>query len=1326
MQARALFLCAVFATACTIPVPPKDAFPTDAADAGADAAVDALDAEDAGTDTVLGDLAVFDVDSADLDTKIDSTAGDGASLDAEETSLDAEAGSSDAVEDSADADTGSSDANEDTLDAEVASSDVEADVSDTFDAEMDAPDVDLCAGVACEELPCATQKCDSATGKCVASSKVDGWACDDGKKCTENDACLGGVCTGATKSCDDGNACTNDSCNASMGCVNAVVKAGTTCDDGNACTVGDVCVSMTCAGSEGLWTQTVGTPGDVFYAVLPVSDGTIAVGAKYETVTPKPFHPDLWVRKTDVKGNELWSFTYGKPGSGTARSVVAVADGYVIAGQNMSEIVNVYQGWLLKIDLSGKQVWSTLLPGNGQLGLADVVVDGTGFVAIGGTADVAGTNLRAWIVRVDAAGKVSWSHALTAAVDQYFTAMSSTSGGFIAVGRSGASPNTDGLVVRLDSDGNTVWQRTYGGPLLDLLLDVLDTPDGFVLAGERKPTDADPGDNWLLRTDADGNVLWERTWGTATENRLLSVVPLGDGFLATGDNWDANGVAHTSLMRLDGWGTAISTVGLAGGSVGKVALEQNRLWIAGTGSTGAWLQTTDLWGNATCAASGPCAGFTNDCDDGNACSADLCGQGTAGCWWKDLANGSDCSDGQACIAAQTCNAGSCGGGDKLFDKVITTNGGNSAVAAVTTGGGGFTVTATTKGAYPGNARLLHTDATGAVLWDKTFSLGSYAGQVAAVVNAGAGYAVAGSVASDSNQENPFLLVTDALGTQTVFAELGTSADEWVNGLVAVNDGYVLAGLTRSNGTATPDAMLIKTSLTGDQQWQKTWNGGGKARVAHRVAAIPGGCVVAGTIATPGSAEKIWLARTDEAGNGVWEQALDTLNAGSVVPLAVQADGFAVGTATGIASMSLDGTLLWARGYAGVLAPTALLALPNGLLLTGGAIPSFQMRTDVDGNQLWTHQTAAADASAIALMDGFAFSSIVNGNVRLARTDLWGNATCAASGTCVGLNLSDCDDSNPCTADICDFSQNGCFHTDMADGTACGYGAVCSSGACTCSPGYVSTPSGAGTVCAADIPVWGASPLSLASLTDIGGGMVADDATGLTWQQPSPANDKANWNDAVLKCVALNLGGQTDWRLPTLAELNTLIDFTKSNPATSNLLQTNVTLAYWSATPLANGTGNAWSVSFVIGTQQPAQMTTMNHVRCVRGTTATPPKPRFTAANGIVIDAWTGLKWQQDFSPAIPSPAGPTYCGALLVNGETDWRVPTIVELRTIIDRTVSGPAINSTIFPNTPSDWFWATPGAGGSTSEIWSVYFSEGKSEGSTNTNSFRVRCVK
>ena len=247
-----------------------------------------------------------------------------------------------------------------------------------------------------------------------------------------------------------------------------------------------------------------------------------------------------------------------------------------------------------------------------------------------------------------------------------------------------------------------------------------------------------------------------------------------------------------------------------------------------------------------------------------------------------------------------------------------------------------------------------------------------------------------------------------------------------------------------------------------------------------------------------------------------------------------------------------------------------------------------------------------------------------------------------------------------------------------------------------------------------------------SLTDIGGGMVADDATGLTWQQPSPANDKANWNDAVLKCVALNLGGQTDWRLPTLAELNTLIDFTKSNPATSNLLQTNVTLAYWSATPLANGTGNAWSVSFVIGTQQPAQMTTMNHVRCVRGTTATPPKPRFTAANGIVIDAWTGLKWQQDFSPAIPSPAGPTYCGALLVNGETDWRVPTIVELRTIIDRTVSGPAINSTIFPNTPSDWFWATPGAGGSTSEIWSVYFSEGKSEGSTNTNSFRVRCVK
>ena len=247
------------------------------------------------------------------------------------------------------------------------------------------------------------------------------------------------------------------------------------------------------------------------------------------------------------------------------------------------------------------------------------------------------------------------------------------------------------------------------------------------------------------------------------------------------------------------------------------------------------------------------------------------------------------------------------------------------------------------------------------------------------------------------------------------------------------------------------------------------------------------------------------------------------------------------------------------------------------------------------------------------------------------------------------------------------------------------------------------------------------------MNDNGNGTVSDDFTGLMWQQADPGGLTYTWDQASQFCIGLKLGNHADWRLPTLAELNTLIDFNKSNPATANLLQTNVNLAYWSATLLANAPNNAWGVSFVIGTQQAGQLTFPNHTRCVRGTTASHAGARFTTTTGTVTDTWTGLLWER-----APSPSGETtvsaktYCDSLVLEGSTGWRIPTIVELRSIVDRSVSGPAIDSSIFPGTPSEWFWASSGAGGSSTDYWSVYFSEGISEGNGKVNTFRVRCVK
>jgi hypothetical protein len=106
------------------------------------------------------------------------------------------------------------------------------------------------ASVNCDDKnPCTSDVCDKVSG-CSSTPVADGGACDDGKVCTESDACKGGVCTGPIKSCpSDGNACTDDSCTEqNKGCLSVAIPLPLLCDDNNPCTSGDVCEGSLCKG----------------------------------------------------------------------------------------------------------------------------------------------------------------------------------------------------------------------------------------------------------------------------------------------------------------------------------------------------------------------------------------------------------------------------------------------------------------------------------------------------------------------------------------------------------------------------------------------------------------------------------------------------------------------------------------------------------------------------------------------------------------------------------------------------------------------------------------------------------------------------------------------------------------------------------------------------------------------------------------------------------------------------------------------------------------------------------------------------------------------
>ncbi len=121
-----------------------------------------------------------------------------------------------------------------------------------------------------------------------------------------------------------------------------------------------------------------------------------------------------------------------------------------------------------------------------------------------------------------------------------------------------------------------------------------------------------------------------------------------------------------------------------------------------------------------------------------------------------------------------------------------------------------------------------------------------------------------------------------------------------------------------------------------------------------------------------------------------------------------------------------------------------------------------------------------------------------------------------------------------------------------------------------------------------------------------GEMAIDGYTGLTWQDnPAVVDNLVTYKKAYLYCQELTLGGHTDWRVPTITELLTLVSYNKYKPALIggfNYVEDNF---YWSSTSFKGDSTKNWGVDFRDGASEPNGISYDRRVRCVR--TTNPPK-----------------------------------------------------------------------------------------------------------------------
>jgi hypothetical protein len=128
------------------------------------------------------------------------------------------------------------------------------------------------------------------------------------------------------------------------------------------------------------------------------------------------------------------------------------------------------------------------------------------------------------------------------------------------------------------------------------------------------------------------------------------------------------------------------------------------------------------------------------------------------------------------------------------------------------------------------------------------------------------------------------------------------------------------------------------------------------------------------------------------------------------------------------------------------------------------------------------------------------------------------------------------------------------------------------------------------------------------------------------------------------------------------------------------------------------------------------------------TTGRPSSQSYDATSPeVVIDKVTHLVWQRQIDAGKRGWAdAKTYCACLSLAGHDDWRLPTRMELVSIVDSTKDSPAIDPTAFPATPSEWFWTSSPLAADPAFAWYVYFETGFTNFIEKDSAYRARCVR
>jgi hypothetical protein len=302
---------------------------------------------------------------------------------------------------------------------------------------------------------------------------------------------------------------------------------------------------------------------------------------------------DYWVIKTDSNGGKLWDMTYGTNVNDVMMSVVPTADGgcliggYTQGGKNNDKTLNSFGSadyWVVRLASNGAKLWDSSYGGNSYEELHYIEpCNDKGFLLVGISASGKSGNKKSpnkgdfdvWVVKIDSMGKMQWDSSYGGrGFENCYSAHQTKDGGFLiaATSRSSISGNktqdsignADLWILKINGNGIVQWDKVYGGKNAEELWNFTELDDGGFVFPVNTSSDTsihkkvfNKGylDIWLIRTDANGNKVWERSIGGNYDDRVWAIVKnLDMGFTLGGYSGSITGDrGRLNIGSVDYW-----------------------------------------------------------------------------------------------------------------------------------------------------------------------------------------------------------------------------------------------------------------------------------------------------------------------------------------------------------------------------------------------------------------------------------------------------------------------------------------------------------------------------------------------------------------------------------------------------------------------------------------------------------------------------------------------------------------------------------------------------------------------------------------------------